>query len=110
MSSYPMVEAALMESVPDSVRGRVFGFFITIGGLVGNLSHWIIGRLVDGLGAKGSSPEAYFTLYALLALLVVLSLGGLPCLHAIRKREQLELPADPSRAGPAIGQPKSALQ
>ncbi len=110
MSSYPMVEAALMESVPDSVRGRVFGFFITIGGLVGNLSHWIIGRLVDGLGAKGSSPEAYFTLYALLALLVVLSLGGLPCLHAIRKREHLELPAEPSRAGPAIGQPKSALQ
>jgi MFS family permease len=110
MSSYPIVEAALMESVPDSVRGRVFGFFITIGGLVGSLSHWIIGGLVDGLGPKGRSPEAYFALYALLALLVVLSLGGLPCLHAIRKREKLELPAEPSRPGPAAGQPKSALQ
>src|SRR5207237_686478 len=36
MSSYPMTEAALMESVPDAVRGRVFGLFITVGGLLGN--------------------------------------------------------------------------
>ena len=34
MATYPMIEAALMESVPDAVRGRVFGFFITIGGLL----------------------------------------------------------------------------
>src|SRR5438876_3821433 len=37
MSNYPMVEAALMEAVPDAVRGRAFGFFITVAGLIGNL-------------------------------------------------------------------------
>jgi MFS family permease len=50
MASYPMVEAMLMESVPDAVRGRVFGLFITIGGLLGNLSHWIAGDAVKRLG------------------------------------------------------------
>ncbi len=87
LAGYPMIEAALMESVPDAVRGRVFGFFITVGGLIGNLSHWLVGKWVKGLGANNTDPAAYFPIYGLLALFVVLSLTGLPCLHAIRKRE-----------------------
>ena len=89
LASYPMVEAALMESVPDAVRGRVFGVFITFGGLIGNLSHWMVGNWVKGLGAKAHLPDSYYRLYGLLALLLVLSLLGLPCLHAIRRREKL---------------------
>ena len=89
-ASYPVIEAALMESVPDAVRGRVFGFFITIGGLVGNLSHWVIGRSVQQLGPSANLPSGYYGLYSILALLVVCSLMGLPCLHAIRKREHLD--------------------
>lgn len=87
MSSYPMVEAALMESVPDSVRGRVFGLFITIGGLTGNLSHWIVGRWVKGLGADASDAPSYQPFYLILAGLMIASLAGLPCLHGIRRRE-----------------------
>src|SRR5438874_10944826 len=78
MASYPVIEAALMESVPDAVRGRVFGFFITIGGLVGNVSHWVVGRSVQHLGPAGSAPAGYYNPYAMLAFLVVLSLFGLP--------------------------------
>jgi len=89
LASYPMVEAALMESVPDAVRGRVFGVFITFGGLIGNLSHWMVGNWVKGLGARAHSPDSYYRLYGLLSLLLVLSLLGLPCLHAIRRREKL---------------------
>jgi len=88
LAGYPMIEAALMESVPDAVRGRVFGFFITVGGLIGNLSHWLVGKWVKGLGANAVDPTAYFPIYALLALFIILSLAGLPCLHAIRKREE----------------------
>lgn len=87
LAGYPIIEAALMESVHDSVRGRVFGAFITIGGMVGNLAHWAVGAWVKKLGAEAATPGAYYPLYALLAALVVLSLAGLPCLHAIRKRE-----------------------
>jgi MFS family permease len=90
MSSYPIIEAALMESVPDEVRGRVFGFFITIGGLVGNLSHWLVGHWVQKLGSAASVASSYYTLYSLLALLIIGSLAGLPCLRAIRRRERLQ--------------------
>lgn len=87
MASYPMVEAALMESVPDAVRGRVFGLFITIGGMVGNLSHALAGRLVENLGARAADPHSYFTVYATLSGLMVLSLAGLACLHFLRRLE-----------------------
>lgn len=90
MASYPTVEAALMESVPDAVRGRVFGLFITVGGLIGNLSHWIVGNQVKRMGDAAHEPGSYFALYAALSGLILLSLLGLPCLHAIRKREHLE--------------------
>jgi MFS family permease len=88
MASYPIVEAALMESVPDSVRGRVFGLFITIGGLLGNLSHYIDGRWVESFGARAYEVAAYYSLYNWLAIFLLLSLLGLPCLRAIKKREE----------------------
>jgi MFS family permease len=108
LSNYPMVEAALMESVPDAVRGRVFGLFITVGGLLGNLSHWLVGVAVKRLGDAANSPSSYFGIYAGLAGLMILSLVGLPCLHAIRKREHLE----PSLASTdsTIRNPRSAIQ
>ena len=97
LASYPMVEAAIMESVPDAVRGRVFGLFITVGGLVGNLAHWMAGNWVRRLGDGASLPNRYYALYGFLSVLVILALAGLPCLHAIRKREHLE----PAPAGAA---------
>jgi MFS transporter, FSR family, fosmidomycin resistance protein len=89
MSNYPMVEAELMQSVPDAVRGRVFGLFITVGGLLGNLSHWVVGVAVRRMGESAHQPASFFGLYAGLAVMIVISLLGLPCLNAIRKREHL---------------------
>jgi MFS family permease len=87
MASYPMVEGALMSSVPHHVRGRVFGVFITIGGILGNLAHWAMGAYVKQLGPESARPESYYTLYAVLGALIGLSLLGLPCLKALRKKE-----------------------
>ncbi|HEY0548463.1 MAG TPA: MFS transporter [Verrucomicrobiae bacterium] len=87
LASYPIVEAALMEAVPDAVRGRVFGLFITIGGLLGNLSHYIVGKWVDSFGPRGTEVETYYPLYGWLAVFLLASLLGLPCLRGIRKRE-----------------------
>ncbi|KAF0180387.1 MAG: Major facilitator superfamily MFS1 [Limisphaerales bacterium] len=89
MGCYPMVEAALMESVPDAVRGRVFGLFITVGGILGNLAHWFAGRWVEHLGADAGKPASYHAFYLLLAALLVASLPGLLCLREIRKRERM---------------------
>ena len=88
MSSYPIVEAGLMEAVPDAVRGRVFGCFITIGGFIGNLSHWLVGRWVENLGPAGTQVSAFYRLYGVLAMLLAISLLGLPCLRFIRQRER----------------------
>lgn len=90
MSSYPIVEAALMQAVPAAVRGRVFGFFITIGGFVGNLSHWLIGKWVENLGPAASQVPSFYRIYAVLAMFLLISLIGLPCLHFIRRREGLQ--------------------
>ena len=90
LASYPMVEAALMLAVPDAVRGRVFGLFITMGGLVGNLGHWLSGVWVRDLGPAATRPEGFREIYLRLSLLVIASLCALPCLHALRKREEIE--------------------
>lgn len=89
MGCYPMVEAALMESVPDAVRGRVFGLFITVGGILGNLAHWFAGRWVEHLGTDAAEPARYHGFYLLLAALLLASLPGLLCLREIRKRERM---------------------
>lgn len=101
MASYPIVEAMLMEAVPDAVRGRVFGCFITIGGLLGNLSHWLIGVWVRQLGEAGQTEKAgYYKMYALLAVFILISLGGLACLHALRRRESAVTVLTPVTAPP----------
>lgn len=87
MASYPMVEAALMQAVPDAVRGRVFGLFITVGGLTGNLSHWLMGKWVQKLGPAAATPASFYPIYGVLGLLILISLAGLPFLRAIGKRE-----------------------
>ena len=87
MASYPIVESAVMESVHQSVRGRAFGFFITIGGVVGNLAHWLMGLWVERLGARATNASAYYPIYSTLAFFILLSLLGLPLMHRLRKEE-----------------------
>jgi MFS family permease len=93
MASYPMVEAALMEAVPDAVRGRVFGLFILIGGLLGNFSHWIIGIWTKNL-AHANEPAAYFKIYNVLAICVLLAMTGLFGMHHLRRKEGREHATD----------------
>jgi MFS family permease len=88
MASYPILEAALMSSVRPSVRGRVFGLFITIGGM-GNLAHWITGNWVRNLGARAGEAASYYHLYNILSLFILLSMTGLPALHLLGKSKKL---------------------
>jgi MFS family permease len=108
MASYPIVEAGVMQAVHDSVRGRAFGLWITIGGLTGNLSHWLVGHWVEGFGARASQPQTYFVLYGALAVMLLLALVGLPCLERVRQREHKETTPEP---GPStLRVPHSALE
>ena len=95
LSSYPMTEAALMNAVPDAVRGRVFGLFITVSGLLSNLSHWCAGAHVKSLGDQAGSVPAYFPAYTIMALMMAASLTGLYFLRVIRREENVEVLASP---------------
>jgi MFS family permease len=87
MASYPIVESAVMESVHKSVRGRAFGFFITIGGVVGNLAHWLMGLWVEHLGPRANITSAYYPIYGMLAVFILLSLLGLPLMNRLRNED-----------------------
>lgn len=90
LASFPMIEAAFMQSVPDAVRGRVFGFYVMVTGFIGALAPWVVGIQIKRLGAAAANVPGYFALYAATGGLGLLALAGLPCLHAIRKREHLD--------------------
>ena len=79
---------------------QVFGLFITVGGLVGNLAHWLAGNWVKTLGPAATSVASYYRIYAILAGLLLLSTVGLPFLHAIRKREEVLAHETPAEASP----------
>jgi hypothetical protein len=64
------------------------------GGVIGNLSHWAVGAKVKHLGEAAHSVNAYFPIYAVVALLVLVSLTGLACLHAIQRREGTVAPEE----------------
>lgn len=101
MANFPMVEAALLTAVPAEIRGRVFGVFLTIVGLIGNLGHWWVGARVKALGATASEATRYHGIYASLATLMVLSLGALPCLRALGRCERRETKTAGAREMPA---------
>ena len=92
LASFPTIEAALVQSVPDAVRGRVFGFYVMITGTVGALAPWMIGLRMKHIGAAAHEGRSYYGIFATLGGLGLLALAGLPCLHAIRKREHLDEP------------------
>jgi MFS family permease len=84
VASYPIVEAELMQCVPDAARGRFFGLFITVGGMGGNLSHWAAGASVDAMGQSAHHAESYRILFGGLAALMGVSLLALPALAWFR--------------------------
>lgn len=95
LAAFPIIETALVQSVPDAVRGRVFGFYVMITGVVGALAPWIIGLRMKFIAGTMHEERSYHGLFTALGCLGLLVLAGVPCLHAIRKREHLADAAGP---------------
>lgn len=85
LSSYPVVEAALLESVPDTMRGRTFGMFLTVNGIIASLAHWAMGRVADALRERALTPEAYVPWFIGLAALIASGLLGVPAIRRLRR-------------------------
>lgn len=85
LASYPVVEAAISESVPARLRGRVFGVFLTSGGLLSSTAPYVMGRVRDGLVGAATQPAAFGVAYLGLAVLLLLAVPvGLPLLRWMR--------------------------
>jgi hypothetical protein len=86
-----------MEAVRIPFAGGSSGFG-SRSGFDRKSSHWLVGRWVEALGPKAEVPSGYFGIYTGIALLLLLSSVGLPSLHAIRRREHLDIPDEESAA------------
>lgn len=84
LASYPIIEAALSESVPANLRSRMFGVVLAVSGVLSNMSHWVVGHAHDSLRTAATSPAAYRPVYFELALLLTLSMLAMPTLKWVR--------------------------
>lgn len=86
LASFPVVETALAESVPDRLRGRVLGLFITVAGVIGASAPWAMGRVSDELAERASVQSAYAPTFGVLGTCVACSALGLLVLRHFRRR------------------------
>ncbi|MCX7824264.1 MAG: MFS transporter, partial [Verrucomicrobiae bacterium] len=86
LGSFPITEAALMESVPDALRGRAFGMFITVCGVIASLAHWAMGAAADCIGPRALTPASFGPWFALLGALIALGVLGVPAIRWLRGR------------------------
>jgi MFS family permease len=94
LGCYAVGDAAMLERVPDQLRGRLTGMFLALAGTVASLGPWVVGFFSDRLGAHGTEPHAYVPLFACNGALLLVAVSSIPII---------------SRLGSALGQPIDPL-
>ncbi|HTL29001.1 MAG TPA: MFS transporter [Tepidisphaeraceae bacterium] len=90
LGSYAVSDAAILERVHPSHRGRVVGLFLTIAGTFSALAPWAMGFWTDLLHDRATQPSAYAPIFAVLgAMMLISSL----CTPLINKLGQITGPA-----------------
>lgn len=78
LGSYAVSDAAMLERVPENIRGRVVGLFLTVASTMAAISPWAMGFWTDGFGAKASEPTAYLPPFVTLGVLMVIAAFSAP--------------------------------
>jgi MFS family permease len=73
LGSYAVSDAAILERVHASHRGRVVGLFLTIAGTFSGLAPWAMGFWTDALHHRGTQPSAYTPIFAVLGAMMLVS-------------------------------------
>ncbi len=68
LGSYAVSDAAMLERVPSSARGRVTGLFLLYAGTLGSTGPWLMGRWTDHLGDAALQPQSYGPLFLTLGI------------------------------------------
>lgn len=93
LSSYAMSDAAMLERVSPSVRGRVVGLFLVLAGTFSATAPFVMGFWTDLLHGRAAEPLAYAPIFATLAAMMVASAFATPL---IAKLAQAKSPAEPA--------------
>lgn len=78
LGCYAMSDAAMLERVPASLRGRVVGLYLMIAGTAAASSPWIMGFWTDAFGARASQPPAYVGPFVLLGATMWFAVLSMP--------------------------------
>jgi MFS family permease len=78
LGSYAMSDAAMLERVAPSHRGRVAGLFLNIAGTAASLSPWIIGAWTDAFRARGAVQSSYYPPFIALGAMMVFAIISVP--------------------------------
>jgi MFS family permease len=73
LGSYAVSDAAILERVHASHRGRVVGLFLTIAGTFSALAPWAMGFWTDLLHDRAMQPSAYAPIFAVLGVMMLIS-------------------------------------
>lgn len=76
LATYPVMESAFADLIPDALRGRVYGVYLASVGIVASSAPWIVGRATDALKQSAATQSAYVPAYAFLGLLTIASILG----------------------------------
>jgi MFS family permease len=78
LGSYAVSDAAMLERVSASVRGRVVGLFLMIAGTFSSTGPWVMGWWTDRLGARATDPHAYGPLFGSLGIMMAVATISAP--------------------------------
>jgi len=78
LGSYAMSDAAMLERVSPSHRGRVAGLFLNIAGVAASLSPWIMGAWTDAFGPRAISQSTYYAPFIALGAMMAFAIVSVP--------------------------------
>lgn len=78
LGSYALSDAAILERVPTTGRGRVYGLFFFVAGTMGATGPWLMGAWTDALGSRATVPGGYRLPYAALGAAMILATLAIP--------------------------------
>lgn len=78
LGTYAVGDAAMLERVPDALRGRVVGLFFLCAGTASGAAPWAIGWWTDVLGRRAADPMAYVPIFATCGAVLAVSAVSIP--------------------------------
>ncbi|MBI3920395.1 MAG: MFS transporter [Armatimonadetes bacterium] len=94
LATYPVMESAFADVIPDALRGRVSGVYFTAAGILGNFAPWTMGRVTDLLKQSAHAAPAYIPAYATLGLVTFISTVGVHLIHRLKHSSAVEVVAE----------------